>query len=305
LNPASAIARLRYCIASSLQNLRRNLTLSLITTSTIAVMFTICTSMLLVLLNLSAFMQTWADQLQIIVYFEMQASAKDMQRFEKEIEARPEVEQVRHVSPEEAMRLLKGALEGQDGILYGLPDNPLPASLEIRLHKPYLTNDAVEAFVAGITRAPPVADIEYGQRWLERFIAFFELARLTCLLLGVFLIIFTYCIIANTIRLMVYSRRDEIEIMKLVGAGSLMVKFPFWLEGALQGACGAALALLIVLGVEKLAMHNLATLLHFYLGSGSYVFLDWPMAAAITAAGALLGLAGSFFAVNHLDAHYS
>lgn len=305
MNPASVIAKLRYCIASSLQNLRRNLTLSLITTSTIAVMFTICTSMLLVLLNLSAFMQTWADQLQIIVYFEMQASAKDMQRFEKEIEARPEVEQVRHVSPEEAMRLLKGALEGQDGILFGLPDNPLPASLEIRLHKPYLTNDAVEAFVAGITRTPPVADIEYGQRWLERFIAFFELARLTCLLLGVFLIIFTYCIIANTIRLMVYSRRDEIEIMKLVGAGSLMVKFPFWLEGALQGACGAALALLIVLGVEKLAMNNLATLLNFYLGSGSYVFLDWPMAAAITAAGALLGLAGSFFAVNHLDAHYS
>jgi len=233
LNPANVIAKLRYCIAISLQNLRRNLALSLVTTSTIAVMFTICTAMLLVLLNLSAFMQTWADQLQIIVYYEMQASAQDMQRFEKEITARPEVEQVRHVSPEEAMSLLKRSLEGQDGILYALPDNPLPASFEIKLHKPYLTNDAVEAFVAGITREPPVADIEYGQRWLERFIAFFELARLTGLLLGVFLIIFTYCIIANTIRLMVYSRRDEIEIMKLVGAGSLMVKLPFWLEGAL------------------------------------------------------------------------
>jgi cell division transport system permease protein len=305
LNPVNVATRLRYCVASALNNLRRNLALSLITTSTIAVMFTICTAMLLVLLNLSAFMQTWADQLQIIVYFEMKASAKDMQRFAKEIAARPEVEQARHVSPEEAMRLLKRSLEGQDGILYGLPDNPLPASLEIRLRKPYLTNEAVEAFVAGIAREPPVADIEYGQRWLERFVAFFELARLTGLLLGVFLIIFTYCIIANTIRLMVYSRRDEIEIMKLVGAGSLMVKFPFWLEGALQGACGAVAALLIILGAERLAMDNLAAILNFYFGSGSYVFLTWPMAAAITASGALLGLAGSFFAVNRLDAHYS
>ena len=93
--------------------------------------------------------------------------------------------------------------------------------------------------------------------------------------------------------------------MKLIGANSLMIKFPFWLEGALQGTCGAAVALLIIVGVEKLAMDNLATLLHFYLGSGNYVFLNMPMAATITAAGALLGLAGSYFSVNHLDAQYN
>lgn len=305
MNPAKAVIQFRYCIASALNNLRRNLALCLVTTSTIAVMFTICTAMLLVLLNLAAFMDTWADQLQIIVYYNLQATGDDMQRFEDKIAARPEVAHVQHVSPAEALSLLKSALEGQDGILQALPDNPLPASLEIKLRSEYLTTEAVEGFVAGITRGAPVADIEYGQRWLERFTAFFSIARLTCLLLGVFLIIFTYCIIANTIRLMVYSRRDEIEIMKLIGAGSLMVKFPFWLEGALQGACGAVTALVIILGVEKLAMNNLATLLHFYFGSGRYVFLDWPMACGAIAAGALLGLAGSLFAVNRLDAQYT
>ncbi len=305
MNPAKAINKFKYSVASALHNLYRNLTLSLITTSTIAVMFTLCISMLLVLLNLSAFMETWADQLQIIVYYEMHAGPGEMERIEQEIAARLEVEQVTTVSPAEALTLLQGSLEGQDGILYGLQENPLPASLEIRLKKPYLTTNAVEQFIKGITRAPPIADIEYGQRWLERFVAFFELARLTFLVLGVFLIIFTYCVIANTIRLMVYSRRDEIEIMKLIGAGSLMIKFPFWLEGALQGACGAAVALLIIVCVEKLAMANLATLLHFYLGSGNYVFLNWPMTATVIAAGALLGLAGSFFSVNHLDAQYN
>jgi cell division transport system permease protein len=305
LNPAKAFIQLRYCIASAFNNLYRNLALSLITTSTITVMFTLCTSMLLVLLNLSAFMETWADQLQIIVYYEMHAEPAAMERVRQNLAARPEVERVTAVSPAEALTLLQGSLEGQDGILYGLHENPLPASLEIKLKKPYLTTDAVKQFVDTITRSPPIADIEYGQRWLERFIAFFELARLTCLVLGVFLIIFTYCVIANTIRLMVYSRRDEIEIMKLVGAGSLMIKFPFWLEGALQGACGAGVALLIIVCVEKLAMDNLATLLHFYLGSGKYVFLNVPMAAVLLAAGALLGLAGSFFAVNRLDAHYN
>ena len=261
--------------------------------------------MLLVLLNLSAFMKTWADQLQLIVYFEMNADTQAIERMEKELAARPEVAHITFVSPEEALSLLEGSLEGQDGILYGLQDNPLPASLEIELHKPYLTTEAVRKFAAGITRSSPVADVEYGQRWLERFIAFFELARLTCLVLGIFVIIFTYCIIANTIRLMVYSRRDEIEIMKLIGAGNLMVKFPFWLEGALQGAGGASVALLIITGVEKLAMNNLTSLLHFYLGSGNYVFLDWPMTATVIADGALLGLAGSFFSVNRLDALYN
>lgn len=305
MNPAKAIIQFGYCIASAFQNLYRNLALSLITTSTITVMFTLCISMLLLLLNLSAFMETWADQLQIIVYFEMSAEPEEMERVQQELAARPEVEHITRVSPAEALTLLQGSLDGQDGILFGLPNNPLPASLEIKLRKPYLTTEAVEIFVDGITRSPPIADIEYGQRWLERFVAFFELARLLCMVLGVFLIIFTYCIIANTIRLMVYSRRDEIEIMKLIGAGSWMIKFPFWLEGALQGACGAAIALLLIIGVETLAMDNLATLLHFYLGSGNYVFLDWPMTAVVIAAGALLGLAGSFFSVNRLDAHYN
>jgi cell division transport system permease protein len=305
LNPAKAITQFRFCIASALHNLYRNLALSLITTSTITVMFTICISMLLVLLNLSAFMETWADQLQIIVYFEMQAEPEEMERVQQELASRPEVEHITYVSPAEALTLLQGSLDGQNGILQGLPNNPLPASLEMKLKKPYLTTEAVEKFAESITRAPPIDDIEYGQRWLEKFTAFFELARLTGLVLGVFLIIFTYSIIANTIRLMVYSRRDEIEIMKLIGATSLMIKFPFWLEGALQGACGAAVALLIIVGVEKLAMDNLATLLHFYLGSGNYVFLNMPMAATVTTAGALLGLAGSFFSVNRLDAQYN
>lgn len=305
MNLASAVIKIRYCIKSALGNVRRNLALSLATTSTIAVMFTICTSMLLLLLNLSAFMDTWADQLQIIVYFEHQASQEDMRSVEEQLAARPEVERVRYVAPDEALRLLKNSLEGQDGILQGLAGNPLPASLEIKLRSADTTAAAVEAFVAGIPREPPVADIEYGQRWLERFVAFYSIAKLTCVLLGVFLIIFTYCIISNTIRLMVYSRRDEIEIMKLIGAGAMMVKLPFWLEGLLQGACGAAAALLVVWGVEKLAMDNLAELLHFYLGSGHYVVLDRPMAAAVIAAGALLGLAGSFFAVNRIDAQYS
>jgi cell division transport system permease protein len=173
------------------------------------------------------------------------------------------------------------------------------------LKKDHLTTEAVDTFANSISLSPPIADIEYGQRWLEKFTAFFKLARLTGLVLGIFLIIFTYCIIANTIRLMVYSRRDEIEIMKLIGAGSMMIKLPFWLEGAIQGASGAGMSLLIIICVEKLAMHNLETLLHFYLGSGNYVFLNVPMAVAVIAAGALLGLTGSFFAVNRLDAHYN
>ena len=87
MNPFKALIQLRYCIASALQNLSRNLALSIITTSTISVMFILCTSMLLVLLNLSAFMETWADQLQIIVYFETHAGQEDMDRVTQEIKA--------------------------------------------------------------------------------------------------------------------------------------------------------------------------------------------------------------------------
>ncbi len=295
------IHKILYCLKSSFQNLRNNLFLSFITTSTITITFIICLAFFLIVLNLSVFKENWVDRLQIIVYFNDSANAATIDKTRSELSAMVEVETITFVSRKEAMVLLQQSLQGQDGILEGLTENPLPASLEIKLKQEYLSVDGVENFVAGISGNEALQDIEYGQKWLQRFLTIFEAFRITSLSLGVCLILFTYFIISNTIKLMIFSRREEIEIMKLVGATSLFIKFPFWIEGIIQGFVGAGIALLFLYCTVNLFLTNHLVSLNFFLGAGNFIFINFSIAGIVLVLGALIGLAGSLFSMNSID----
>ncbi|MFC1591773.1 permease-like cell division protein FtsX [Thermodesulfobacteriota bacterium] len=295
------LRKLAYCISTALLNIRKNKLLSLLTTTTIAICFMIFISFLIVFLNLSAFKKSWVEGLQVIVYLKPDINADAIEKTKIDVAAHEEVASIHFVSSSDALTILRTALKGQDGILEGLSENPLPHSLEIKLKNKFLTVAGVETFVNRIQKHAHIQDIEYGEKWLERFIAFFEIMTIISFSLGGFLFLFTLFIISNTIKLMVYSRRDEIEIMRLVGATNLFIQMPFWIEGIIQGCIGAAFALLAVGLVMNLCMGKLIEFLQFYFGSGNLIFLDFTLMLAILAMGALLGLAGSLFSLNRLE----
>ncbi len=290
-----------YCIRTALLNLKKNIILTFISVTTISITFILCISFALIIFNLASFKKSWVDTLQVIVYLKDDSNAAAVEKLQSYIDLYQGVQTVRYVSRKEAMELLKESLQGQDGILEGLSKNPLPASLEVTFREEALSIDLIERFVNDIDGRGPIEDIEYGQKWLERFITIYDIFTISSLTLGICLIVFTYFIIVNTIRLMVYGRRDEIEIMRLVGATNLFIKLPFWLEGMLQGFAGAAVALLFIYAAFMIFIERNIKTLSFFFGSGEIFFLDTSLSCFILLLGALIGLVGSLFSLISLE----
>lgn len=290
-----------YCISTALKNFKQNLLYNLITATTIAITFIIFVSFLLIVLNLSVFKKNWVDRLQIIFYFSETATSKNIEEAKAFIAGLEEVETATFVSSAEALRILRSSLKGQDGILEGLTKNPLPPSLDIKLKREHLTVEGVEQFIQKIETNEYCDDIEYGQKWLDRFITLFDILKIIGFSFGGLLFLFTLFIISNTIKLMIYGRCDEIEIMRLVGATNRFIKLPFCIEGIMQGVLGSALSLLFIYLTVNLLMNTLIASLQFYLGSGNFIFLDVTITAYVLLLGAVLGLAGSLLSLNSIE----
>jgi cell division transport system permease protein len=237
----------------------------------------------------------------VVIYLNDDTPKQDIRALEQSIALCPEVQMVRFISKEKALTILRTSLQGQDGILDGLATNPLPASLEVVLKEPYLNPEGVELFIKRFDKHSSVSDIEYGQKWLERFSAFFGMLQVTGFTLGGLLFLFTLFIISNTIKLMVYNRRDEIEIMRFVGATARFIRMPFCIEGILQGLIGSLMALLFIFAALHFGLQKVFLAMQFYLDSSSIVLLDLPVSLYVILLGAVLGLSGSLLSLSSIE----
>jgi cell division transport system permease protein len=197
------------------------------------------------------------------------------------------------VSKEAALERFRRRLGGEAALLDGLEENPLPASVELEVAPSHHSPEGLAALRDALARTDGVAEVADGHAWVEGYARAVALLRTAALALGGVLTLAALLIVANTIRLAVYARRDEIEILMLVGATRSFVSVPFLLEGLLQGVAGGLLALAL-LGLAFVALGGaLAGAFAFVLGSAEPAFLGPGGCAALLAAGALLGVLGS------------
>jgi cell division transport system permease protein len=155
----------------------------------------------------------------------------------------------------------------------------------------------VDALMQQLGTLPGIDELGYGHEWVEGYARAVGFVRGVAVVLGSVLALATLLIVSNTIRLSVYARRDEIEILALVGAGRLFVAAPFLLEGLLQGAAGSALALAALWVGFQVMTSSFGGGLELLLGSAQPVFFGATQALALLAVGAALGGIGSGFAV--------
>jgi len=188
---------------------------------------------------------------------------------------------------------------GQDRfLLEGMDRNPLPASLRITPKDEFRNMSGVKDILAAIGDDPLVQDIQYGQDWLESLDRLFTILNFAALVLGVTLSLAAIFIISNTIKITVMARKEELEIMRLVGATEGFIRLPFLVEGIIQGLAGAVISLCLLGGLHALlASHPERTLLKI-LDLDSLAFLPLSAIGAILLGGMVLGGMGSLASVG-------
>jgi cell division transport system permease protein len=285
-----------YFFGQALINIRNNRLVHVIGMGTMVVSMLIFGTFLLLFVNLNTWIQGWGHSLSVSVYLQDGISEVTRDHIASAIRNLPAAEIERFVSKEGALRDLKSALGAQAPLLESLSDNPLPASFEVVFKHVEGQEIDLRKIKTELEDLDGVEEAQYSEEWLKRFEGVMNMVRMLGFIIGGLLCMGVVFIVTNTIKLTIYSRKDEIEILKLVGATNWFVKTPFLLEGIIQGILGGALALLtlytgyLFVSTRKVHFLGLAVLDFIFLPSG-YVFSIFLLTVA-------LGLVGSFIAVG-------
>ena len=285
--------RLSYFSSRALANLRQNVFVSVVTVGTISLALLIASLFLLVYVNLEGMAEGWSDKVQVTAYFDREPAPLAVAALKGRVQAIPGTAKVVFVGQVEAEKRLRGRLKGQESLLEGIPPEVLPASLEISLDRKHRENEAVAAYVRSLKQIQGITEVQYGEEWVKRFNSFMNLFRLMGALLGGFMTIAVLFIVSNTIKLTIYARKEELELLGLVGATRFFIKAPFLIEGVLQGAAGAVLSLVALLGCYFAFLKNAGNFLGINPVSAGLSFLPASHLAAIVCGGVLLGFIGS------------
>jgi cell division transport system permease protein len=287
-----------YFLKKALENLRMNPFLSLVTLSTIAISMLILGLFALIYFNVQQFVQQWADELQVTAYLEETLSPKQAEELRSKVAEWPAVEKITYLSKERALTRFRSQLRDYAGILEGLRTNPIPASLEIQLKPQVSRSENIEELSTRLGRQPGVAEVQYGKRWMANLKIFMDVLKLVGITVGGLLLLATIFVVSNTIKLTFYSRQEELEIMRLVGATDFFIKAPFFIEGLLHGLCGALLATGCLLLLVVFLFSHLHLPLRLAMVPGSQPTVQ--LIAGFLGLGFLLGGLGSVVSLRRL-----
>ena len=290
---AGSGGKFAYFLSRAIANMRQNMFVNVVTIGTISLALLIFSLFLLVFANLGDAAEEWSKKMQVSVYFDRELAPGEVDVIRGRIQSLGGTEKIAYVSREEALKRFRSRLKGQESLLDGVSADILPSSMEISLKRGYRTGDAMDAYVAQLKKVPEIGEVQYGAEWVKRFTAFMSFARLVGLLVGGFLFLAVVFIVSNTIELTIYARKDEIDILSLVGATRFFIKAPFLIEGVIQGAAGALFALLLLVLSYLAFVRNAGNFLSFDPGSVGLVFLPPSYLAGIFFGGIALGFIGS------------
>lgn len=284
---------LRYAFDEALTSLWRARRSSLLSTATIAIALFVLGAFLVVTSNLQRLAEEWSGAAELSVYLTDDIGGAERAALERDLRGDSVVASVEYVPKEAALARFRSTFPDLAQTLGSMEQNPLPASLDVRLRSSSAAAGTVDALVERMRAADGVSDVRYDKEWLDRLLRGVRLLRLSGLALGAALILAAALTIANVVRLALNARRDELDIMQLVGAPQTYVRGPFIMEGALHGGVGS-LAALLVLAVVFFAVRGRFLLpLAQALNLSSVQFLSPGLGLLLLGGGFLVGcLAG-------------
>ena len=244
---------LQYSLDEALASLWRGRHSGLLSTATIALALFVLGAFLLVTTNLDRLGAEWSRSAELSVYLTDDVTLDQRRAIEGALAPGDLIASREYVSKSNALLRFKQTFGDLASTLDGLGDNPLPASIEVRLRPEVGASASVDALSTRLRGMPGVTDVRYDRQWLNRLLTVVGVIRGVGVALAAILTFAAALTVANVVRLGLYTRRDELEIMQLVGAPQAYIRGPFVMEGVLQGGLGALIAL-ILLGVLFFAL---------------------------------------------------
>lgn len=286
----------RYFLMRAFKNMKGNLLPILATVGIIAVSMLIFSTFSLIAFNLSSFLKVWENEIKIITYLKKGTSPGDVNDLLSHTRALPGVESVKYVSSSEAFAFMESKLGGQKDLLDGIQPTILPGSFEIQVKKEFHNGAKIKEMVSWLKKNPQIEDVQYGQDWVDTFSAVVHILRVTQWIMGGLLLVAMTFIIANTLQLTIATRREEIEIMHLVGASPAFIQIPFYVEGLIQGLVGAGVAMLCLHFLYRLFVLQIAPPVREWMVGMPIFFFPPKTILSFIVGGTVLGFFGSFVA---------
>ena len=274
---------------------------SFVAVAMIAISLLIVGTFLLVAENLGRAAAQWQGRSRIVIYLEPNATPQDVRAVDTFLGARPELSRRRFVTREEALARFKSYFANLSEVVGQLDENPFPPSYEVEVDPRLAQSRGLVNNITILRAMAGVEQVQYDWEWLTRLRRLVNVINLIGLVAGGILGIAACFTIANVIRLTMLLYREEIEIMRLVGATERIIRGPFLLEGFLQGTFGGIVAVVLLYALYEASRRSLApssSILWSFLFLG---FLPWQKIAALIAGGMFAGWFGSWLSVRARD----
>jgi cell division transport system permease protein len=248
--------------------------------------------------NVDAWTSAWTGEASMVVYLDDTVSEQRARALASDLAGAEGIRAVEYVPPAEAARRLRASLAGDDDLLAGIPDDALPASLEVVLAPDLRDVAAVSPIVDRLRAADGVTDVELVGDWVEQVGPVLAALRGAAWALLGLLGALSVWVVAATARLRVASLAAETRVAELLGAPPGFVRWPHLVAGALHGALGGGLAIAGVWLVHRAVEADVAAALTSVMGDVEVAFLPAAQLAALVALGAGLGLLGTLLATG-------
>lgn len=286
----------------SLGQLCRNPVASILTAAVIGISLALPAGFFIFLENTRQITAGWEGTVEITAFLKMDVDDAAAKNLAKKVSDMSGIAKVELVTREQALEEYR-QLSGFAKALEALEDNPLPSLLLIKpVHDEFMEKSA-EELLAKLNKIPEIENAQYDQLWVQRLNAIIEIIQRIVIILAVFLGLAVLIIIGNTIRMLIYHRRSEIEVTKLFGATDGFIQRPFLYSGFWFGIFGGIIAWALVTISLSLLQGPADSLAQLYSSNYKLIGLSFKEAFILIFSGVLLGLIGSWISVQrHLRA---
>jgi cell division transport system permease protein len=287
-----------HLISTTIYNIKANRQLFSMSVATISIAFTVLGLFFLLFVNLSSLLSTWDKHVQLIVFLDNDISGSSKNKLEQKFKLNKKIKSFKFISRSQAWETFRNSFSEKSKFIMSIDSNPLPASYELQFINESERLINIREFNQVLKKMDGVESLEFGEKWISRFEKFILFFRIFIISFGLVIFFGMIFIVSNTIKISIYTRKDELDLMLLLGARNYFIKAPLVMEGILQGIVGVVISLVVVKLIHAyLDIQFNGTLSSVFRGI-EFQYLTNNLVLSMFCAGIFVGTFGSLVSVN-------